>query len=476
MKVIHLIRPLIPIVPEVEKPTSIIPFREKVLWTSCALLIYMVCSNLPLYGVQRAITSDPFYWMRVILASNRGTLMELGVSPLVTTGMVMQLLAGAKVIDVNLDTKEDRVLFMAAQKIVGLAVTFVMATAYVISGMYGNISAIGAGNAMLIVAQLTFSGVILLLLDEMLQRGYGLGSGISLFIASHISETIVWNAFSPTTINTGRGTEFEGAVIALFHLIIVRKNKIAAIWEALTRQNLPNLFSLMATVLIFAVAAYLQLLRVNLTVKMQRSQGLERPFPIKLFYTSNMPIILYTALISNIYFVSQMLYNAQPTSPFIKLIGEWASVDGSGGSGTVVPVGGLVYYISPPATVTSMFYDPFHAMFYLLFTLTACAIFGGTWTEVSGTSVRDVARQMRENNVIMKGHRDTATAKVLGRYIPTAAALGGICIGLLSVVADYLGAIGSGTGILLTVTIIYDCYQAFVRENSGDYRAMMKQM
>ena len=171
-----------------------------------------------------------------------------------------------------------------------------------------------------------------------------------------------------------------------------------------------------------------------------------------------------------------MLYNAQPTSPFIKLIGEWASVDGSGGSGTVVPVGGLVYYISPPATVTSMFYDPFHAMFYLLFTLTACAIFGGTWTEVSGTSVRDVARQMRENNVIMKGHRDTATAKVLGRYIPTAAALGGICIGLLSVVADYLGAIGSGTGILLTVTIIYDCYQAFVRENSGDYRAMMKQM
>ena len=87
-----------------------------------------------------------------------------------------------------------------------------------------------------------------------------------------------------------------------------------------------------------------------------------------------------------------------------------------------------------------------------------------------------MARQMRENNVIMKGHRDTATAKVLGRYIPTAAALGGICIGLLSVVADYLGAIGSGTGILLTVTIIYDCYKAFVRENSGDYRAMMKQM
>jgi protein transport protein SEC61 subunit alpha len=169
----------------------------------------MVCSNLPLYGVKRAQTSDPFYWMRVILASNTGTLMELGVSPLVTTGMVLQLLQGAKVLDVNLDNKEDRVLFMAAQKVVGLLVTVAMATAYVLSGAYGDVSSIGLGNAMLIVAQLFFAGLVLLMLDEMLQKGYGLGSGVSLFIAAYISETIVWKAFSPTTVNTGRGTEFE---------------------------------------------------------------------------------------------------------------------------------------------------------------------------------------------------------------------------------------------------------------------------
>lgn len=49
------------------------------------------------------------------------------------------------------------------------------------------------------------AGLIVLLLDELLQKGYGLGSGISLFIATNICETIVWKAFSPTTINTGRG-------------------------------------------------------------------------------------------------------------------------------------------------------------------------------------------------------------------------------------------------------------------------------
>lgn len=480
MRAIHLIRPIISVVPEVEKPQARVPFREKILWTTCALLIYMVCSNLPLYGVQRAQTSDPFYWMRVILASNRGTLMELGVSPLVTTGMVMQLLVGAKILDVNLDNKEDRVLYTAAQKVVGLAVTAIEASAYVLSGMYGDVSAIGTGNALLIVAQLFFAGLVLLMLDEMLQKGYGLGSGISLFIASHISETIVWKAFSPTTINTGRGTEFEGACLAFFHLLFVRSNKFQAIGEALFRQNLPNLTNLVATLLIFALCIYMQGWRVNLTVKLQRSRGLERPYPVKLFYTSNMPIILLTALVSNIYFVSQMLYSQAPGSPFVHLLGKWESVGGAAGSGAgsaiSVPVGGLAYYVSPPATLSDMLYDPFHALFYLMFTLTACAMFGRTWTEVSGTGVRDVSRQMRENQVVMKGHRDTATARVLGRYIPIAAALGGATVGLLTVMADYMGAIGSGTGILLTVTIIFENYEAFMRENTSDFKAIMAQM
>jgi hypothetical protein len=61
-------------------------------------------------------SSDPFYWMRVILASNRGTLMELGISPIVTSGMIMQLLAGANLIDVDFSLKEDRGLFSGAQK------------------------------------------------------------------------------------------------------------------------------------------------------------------------------------------------------------------------------------------------------------------------------------------------------------------------------------------------------------------------
>jgi protein transport protein SEC61 subunit alpha len=215
--------------------------------------------------------------------------------------------------------------------------------------------------------------------------------------------------------------------------------------------------------------------RVYLNVKSSKARGAETKYPIKLFYTSNMPIILQTALVSNLYFISQMLYNKAPKSILSKIVGQWTDAPaGSSSANTaqLIPTGGLAYYVSPPTTLSAMFRDPFHAIFYLLFTLTACAIFGRMWTEVSGTSVRDVARKMREHQIVMKGHRDTATAKVLARYIPIAAALGGVCIGVLTVLADYMGAIGSGTGILLTVTIIYDFYEAFMSENQDMLKAM----
>jgi len=387
--------------------------------------------------------------------------MELGISPIVTSGLVMQLLAGSRIIEVNYNVKEDRALFNGAQKLFGILITIGEAIAYVVSGMYGDLGTLGAGNAILIIVQLFIAGLIVLTLDELLQKGYGLGSGISLFIATNICETIIWKAFSPTTLNTGRGTEFEGAVIALFHLMITRSDKLRAFKEALYRQNLPNLTNLLATVLIFVVVIYFQGWRVDLPVKYQKYRGQAGTYPIKLFYTSNMPIILQTALVSNLYFVSQLLYNRAPTNILVRLLGKWQATEGGG---PTIPVGGIAYYISPPTSFAEIIYDPFHAVFYLIFILTACALFSKTWIEVSGASARDVAKQLRDNQMVMKGHRDSALIHVLNRYIPTAAAFGGMCIGALSVIADFMGAIGTGTGILLSVTIIFQFYEAFVKE------------
>merc|ERR550537_334657 len=121
-----------------------------------------------------------------------------------------------------------------------MIITLAEAVAYVLSGMYGDVKDLGAGNAILIILQLSVAGLMVLLLDELLQKGYGMGSGISLFIATNICETIVWKSFSPSTINTGRGTEFEGAIVALLHLLVTRTDKFEALKEAFYRQNAPN--------------------------------------------------------------------------------------------------------------------------------------------------------------------------------------------------------------------------------------------
>uniref|UniRef100_A0A9I9DYM8 Translocon Sec61/SecY plug domain-containing protein n=1 Tax=Cucumis melo TaxID=3656 RepID=A0A9I9DYM8_CUCME len=441
-RVIHLARPFLSFLPEVQNADRKVPFREKVIYTVISLFIFLVCSQLPLYGIHSTTGADPFYWMRVILASNRGTVMELGITPIVTSGMVMQLLVGSKIIEVDNNVREDRTLLNGAQKLLGILIAIGEAVAYVLSGI----------------------------------------------------ENIIWKAFSPTTINSGRGIEFEGAVIALFHLLIIRSDKIRALREAFYRQNLPNVTNLLATVFIFLIVIYFQGFRVVLPVRSKNARGQQGSYPIKLFYTSNMPIILQSALVSNVYFISQLLYRKYSGNFIVNLLGIWKESEYSAGQS--VPVGGLAYYITAPSSLADMAANPFHAMFYLVFMLSACALFSKTWIEVSGSSARDVAKQLKitlenytpqascwggrvmllnvvplwnkEQQMVMPGHRESNLQKELNRYIPTAAAFGGICIGALTVLADFMGAIGSGTGILLAVTIIYQYFETFEKEKANE--------
>jgi protein transport protein SEC61 subunit alpha len=269
--------------------------------------------------------------------------------------------------------------------------------------MYGDLSDLGAGNAFLLVVQLFFAGILVIVWDELLQKGYGLGSGISLFIATNICETIIWKSLSPTTISTASGTQFEGAIVALFHLLITKPDKVRALREAFYRQNLPNITNLIATILVFAVVIYFQGFRVDLPVKHRNARGQSGTYPIKLFYTSNIPIILQTALVSNLYFLSQMLYRRYPTNFLVSMFGAWRELEGSQYSGQSIPVGGIAYYISPPSNVAELIRDPLHTFIYLAFVLTSCALFSRTWIQVSGSAPKDVVKQLKDQQMIIKG-------------------------------------------------------------------------
>ncbi|KAL7419527.1 translocon subunit [Cryptotrichosporon argae] len=461
---LELVRPFMSILPEVTAPERKVTFQHKVLWTATTLLIFLVCSQVPLYGIMSSDSSDPLYWMRVILASNRGTLMELGITPIVTSGMIMQLLAGAQLVEVDFSLKDDRALFGAAQKIFALVIALGQATVYVLTGLYGSPSSLGPGVCLLLILQLVAAALIVILLDELLTKGYGLGSGISLFIATNICESIIWKAFSPNTINTGRGPEFEGAVIALFHLLFTWNDKSRALKEAFYRERLPNVMNLLATVAVFAVVIYLQGFRVEIPIKSAKMRGQRATYPVKLFYTSNMPIMLESALTSNVFLFSQMLASRFPDNLFVRLLGVWEPLEEST---QLSAVSGLSYYISAPHSVRAALSDPFHTVVYIAFITTTCAVFSKLWIEVSGSGPRDVAKQLKDQSMTLAGHRDASIYKELKRVIPTAAAFGGATLGLLSVVADLMGALGSGTGILMATTIIYGYFELGVKENAG---------
>ena len=402
--------------------------------------------------------------LRMMLASNRGSLMELGIQPLITSGMILQLLAGAKIITMDPKVDEDKELFQTATKVFGLLFTFAEASAYVFSGVYGTVAQLGYFNAVLIIAQLTFAGIVVMLIDELLQKGYGLTSGTSVFIACNISELILWRAFSPITTSYGNETEFEGAIIAFFHFLITKNSFLEAFQKGFFRQNATNLMNLVATVVVVLVVVYFQGFKVELTVSSARQRGYDFPYPIRLFYTSNMPIILQSALISNLFFFSQLLYTNFKGNFLVRLLGTWQDVDMSGRS---VPTYGIVYLLTPPQSIFDFIFSPVKTVFYVSFAMITCAIFSKTWIEVSGSSSWDVAKQLKDEGMTIKGYKMDPSGrnikKYLDHYIPIAATFGGLCIGALSVFADLLGAIGSGTGILLAVTIIYGMFEQYAK-------------
>jgi protein transport protein SEC61 subunit alpha len=202
-------------------------------------------------------------------------------------------------------------------------------------------------------------------------------------------------------------------------------------------------------------------------------RGQRGTYPVKLFYTSNMPIMLESALTSNVFLVSRMLFDRFPNNLFVRLLGVWEPVEEST---QLEAISGISYYMSAPHSLKAALIDPFHTVVYLTFIVTACAMFSKTWIEVSGSGPRDVAKQLKDQSMTLAGHRDASIYKELKRVIPTAAAFGGAVLGLLSFGADMLGALGSGTGILMAVTIIYGYFELGVKENAGMDAAGLQDM
>ena len=478
--------PFVRVMPEVKAPDREVSFREKFVWTALILIIFLIMSHLPLYGVDPSVGTDYLWAMRVILASTRGTLMELGIGPIVTAGLVMQLLSGSKIIDVDFGDPEDRALFTGGQKVIALFMTAFQAIAYIIGNAYGELT---PEAQVVVFMQLFVSGIVVILMDELVQKGWGLGSGVSLFIMTNVAGQVMFNSLNfidlensapigYVPIEGSTGTNLPKGIIAAlignllrwFGIGTTQGNVVDLSWFLVRNGYDPSILSLTVTFIIFFAVIWMESVRVEIPLQYAKYRGMKARYPIKLLYTSNIPVILAQALYANILFFGQILFNAfnsDASNPFLNWIGVF---ERQASSGRMIATYGLAKYITPPQGIFQLLSEGMegwvHVIIYASLMILLCWGFSKIWVDISGIAPRDVSRQLLDSGYIVPGFRtsEKVLERLLERYIPIVAGLGGLLIGILAAAADIMGALASGTGILLMVSIIKQYYEQIAKE------------
>ncbi len=447
------------VLPEIPKPERKPSLNERFIWTGLALIVYLVMSITPLYqfGGNR---NDPFQFLRIIFASSQGTLMELGIGPIVTAGLILQLLQGSEIIKLDMGNPKDRSLFGSATKLLTFIVIGAESGAYIIGGALGTLA---PNQGVVIFVQLFLASAVVLMLDELIQKGWGIGSGVSLFILAGVAQTVMWYTLSPFPVNPNTSqTQTAPAQIFGFIPALISSVFSGTLSDIVVRgYRFPSLLTFILTLVMILVLIYIEGIRVELPITSTKYRGFQGVYPIKLLYVSNIPVILVSALGANIAFFTKLLYNnlgAFASFPFLKYLAQY---DTQGNA-----VGGLVYYITAPRGLDHTLADPVHSVVYVIYLVTLAVLFARIWVEIGGLNPKAVAKNLMSADVQVPGFRRSGLSieQVLNRYIPPITVIGGIIIGLIASVSDLFGVFGSGIGILLMVDIVLQYYQMLVKE------------
>ena len=418
---------------------------------------------MPLFGLGQNALGN-FETLSILLGAEFGSLISLGIGPIVTASIVLQLLNGSGLWKFDLKTPEGKKNFQGIQKLLAIAFIILEAGIYVFMGGLAP-SADFFGTPvffqlqLILIFQLILGGMIILFLDEVVSK-WGFGSGISLFIAAGVSKSIFVQTFNflPSPNNPGIPAGALPAMIQFFS-------------TGFPVQALRELAKIAFTVIVFVIAIYAQAMKVEIPLSFGMVRGHGVRWPLSFIYTSNIPVILIAALIANIQLFGRLLSNTG-----LPLLGTFTS------SG--VPSSGFVYWVQAPNIVgllieTRQFIgaEPFiQALFYMLFFMIGSAVFSIFWVQTAGMDAKSQAEQMLSSGLQIPGFRkdERVLERLLNRYIWPLTIMGGVFVGFLASFADLTGAIGSGTGILLTVMIVYKLYEDVARQHMMDMNPMMR--
>jgi len=468
------LKPLLSILPEVKRPERVPGLKEKLGWTITALLLFFVLGQIYPLGVDASRLTQ-FERLDILLGSKTGTLITTGIGPIVLASIFLQLAVGAKLISLDLSNPEHKKAFQGVQKLLSIALSFFEAGVYVFSGylpasttstIFGSFFV----TQLFLVLQLAAGSIILLYLDEVVQK-YGIGSGISLFIAAGVSQTVFVGAFSLAPGATGIP---QGLIPNAFYLI-ASGDVANAVW---------NFAPILFTIIVFLAVVYVEGMKIELPLAYGRARGLGARYPIKFLYVSNIPVILASAVLLNFQLMGLFTATPVPGVPGLKqgFLGTYQNNQ---------PVAGPVYYITalPSPLLIPGGYPAYlqfitqpnellHILVYGIALVLLCVVFGWFWIESTGMSAADVAAQLERAGLQIPGFRQDPriTQKILERYIPVITILGSIFVGILAWFADITGALGTGTGILLTVGIIYRFYEDLAQQQLFEMYPALKQL
>ena len=496
---------IVGLLPSVRGPSGYLNFSSRIKWTGLILFIFLIMGQITLWGVSET-SLQQFQTFEMILGSSLGSIITLGIGPIVTASIILQLLAGSKIINIDTSTEAGKAKFQGTQKLLAILFCIFEAIIFVSLGAVSPVSRDFATITFLVV-QLMFGALILLFMDEVVSK-WGIGSGISLFIAAGVSKTIFVRAFNPLA---GEGSEFSFGLIPQAIQYIGSQQ----LYEAFTA-----FLPIISTVIVFFMVVYIQAMKVQIPLAFASVRGFARSWPLKLIYTSNIPVILIAALLANIQLIGHALARDVGGGLRCGLLGCF--------DGNNQAVSGVAHYLQVPReTSIELFFtifllamlgsvilayymkhpNPgkflgassiislilasmitlsvtgapsaesiFRVFAYLIILVAGSVLFSILWVTTAGMAARSVANQIESMGMQVPGFRrdPRIVEQVLNRYIPSLTIISGLAIGTLAALADFTGALGTGTGILLTVMIIYNFYEQISQRYVEDMNPMIR--
>ena len=438
MSSLEVLEPMFKFLPEVKSPVHNEDFNEKLKWTALILVLYYILTQIPLYGLSPAAV-DNFAALRAVMAGSFGSILTLGIGPIVTASIVLQLLVGSGLLDLDLSSHKDKSHFQATQKLLSIVFTMFEAGVLVLTG---NLVPIDNSYLGVLFLQLVIVAVLVIYLDEVVSK-WGFGCGIGLFIAAGVCQQIIVGTF---IFLPGTDGIMTGAIPGFIQSI------------AAGAANFTLLIPLIATICVFLVVVYGESIRVEIPISHGAVKGHGRirgsvgKYPLKFVYASNMPVILTSALLVNVTLLANVFQKIG--FPILGQIENGKAVNGA------------AWLLSTPNNIGMFATEPIHIIVYAIFFLACCVLFSYLWVEISGLNAKKISEQLYNSGILIPGFRSSKRQlyKILKKYIPALTIISGLYVGIIAFFADLTGALGGGTGVLLTVGIIHKLYEEMAEE------------